>query len=616
MTCLVGLHCAQENRERKTKVLGIFAENKRTALFKFTPKRQKPMALSINTNSVALNVQRQLGASQSMLATAMQRLSTGLRVNSAKDDAAGLAIAERMSTQIRGSNQAARNANDAISMLQTAEGSLANVNNNLQRIRELAVQASNSTNSQSDRQAIQAEVTQLASEIDRVGTGAQFNGLFIFDQARSSAVGDTDQLAVLDGLKAAGGWLENSEQLISDLYGLTADGANLSIELTTFTDGAGGTAARVVSLVGASGFGTDLKLQVDMADFDPPNLPNGGTAPFYNDRIIAHEMVHAVMARTTNYGSLANTADNKWFIEGTAEFIHGADERVASDIAANGGGGAGIAAIAGALTGGFQPTSLDYSASYSAVRYLHDKIKAAGGEGIKDMLIYMNQNPSATLDQAFANASHAAFANNAAFLSNFATNGAAFIGTFDLTNADTGAIGGLDVDGGAIKTASSVVANTSSRSGTDVLTGFSENFEAIAVANAANNQRAFQIGANVGDTINTNLGAINLGAMALQNSLDVVTQPGVVISAMDRALDYVNTQRAQIGAQMSRFETTINTLQITSENLTASRSRVQDADFAVETAALSRAQILQQAGTAMVAQANQLPQNVLTLLRG
>ena len=574
------------------------------------------MALSINTNIVSLNVQRQLGTAQGSLATAMQRLSTGLRINSAKDDAAGLAISERFTSQIRGNMQAARNANDGISMLQTADGNLSNVTGNLQRIRELAVQAANGTNSLSDRTAIQSEVTQLAAEIDRVGAGAQFNGLYIFAQDHVSAVGDVNQLAVLDGLKAAGGWLENSERLISDLYGLTADGAAISIELTSFSDGAGGVAARVGSSVGASGFGTNVTLQIDMADFTPPNLPNGGSAPYYNDRIIAHEMVHAVMARSTNYGSLANNAANKWFLEGAAEFIHGADERVASDIANNGTGAAGRNAIAAALSDGFQVTSLDYSAGYAATRYLHEQIQAAGGEGIKDMMVYLNQNPSATLDDAFANASSGAYADNATFLTAFATSGAAFIATFDLTNTDTGAIGGLDVDGGATKTATSTVPNGASRSGTDVLAGFTETFEDVAAAAGNSNQLAFQIGANVGETISTNLGAINLGALALTNALDVVNQPGQVIGAMDRALEYVSMERAKIGAQMSRFETAISNLGMTAENLSAARSRIQDADFATETASLSRAQILQQAGTAMVAQANQLPQTVLALLRG
>ncbi len=571
------------------------------------------MGFEINSNIASLGAQRHLNGHQSAMGLALQRLSTGLRINSAKDDAAGLAISERMTTQIRGSTQAARNANDGISLLQTAEGSLAEVGANLQRIRELAVQAANSTYSAADRQAMQAEVDQLAAEIDRVGVSAQFNGQAVFGQSRSSAIGDVNQLAVLDGLRTMG-WLENAETMITNAYGLSGDGAAISIELTTFTDGAGGIAAQVVSSVPASGPGTNLKLQIDMADFTPPNLPNGGSAPFYNDRIIAHEMVHAVMARAVNYGLLTGNAAYQWFIEGTAEFIHGADERVAADIAANGGGGAGMAAVAGALTNGFQVTSLDYSAAYAATRYLHAQIKAAGGNGIKDITSYLAANPGATLDNALANASHGAFASNGAFLLAFATFGAAFINTFNLANADTGAVGGADVDGGAAMSATSVIPDVATRAGNDVLTGFAETFETIAAAGSGGNSLTFQVGANVGETLNTNLGSVNTGAMAIQGGLDVVTQASQVITKVDRAIDYVSAQRANIGAQMSRLESAIASLQTSAENMSASRSRVQDADFAVETAALSRAQILTQAGTAMVAQANAANRSVMALL--
>src|SRR5215831_15375821 len=139
------------------------------------------MALVINTNVMSLNAQRNITNSSSSLATALQRLSSGLRINSAKDDAAGLAISERFTSQIRGLNQAARNANDGISLAQVAEGALGSVDSNLQRMRELAVQSANSTNSASDRAALQQEVAQLITEIDRVATQTQFNGLNLLD---------------------------------------------------------------------------------------------------------------------------------------------------------------------------------------------------------------------------------------------------------------------------------------------------------------------------------------------------------------------------------------------------------------------------------------------------
>jgi flagellin len=566
------------------------------------------MGLSVNTNLMSLTAQRSLGRTQGDLASSIQRLSSGLRINSARDDAAGLAISERFTSQIRGLNQATRNANDALSLLQTAEGAMAGVNNNLQRIRELAVQAANGTYNASDRKAMQAEVAQLAAEIDRSSLATEFNGMAVFDPSRASAVGDTDQLAVFDGMTSVGSWLESSEQLISRYYGIKADGAKLDIRYTGFTDNAGGVAAYVQATgFDAQGRGTNLVLQVDMADFVPPNLPDGGSAPYYNDRIIAHEMVHAVMARATNWQDI--TSNHLWFAEGTAEFIQGADERVKADVASS-----SAAAVTAAINGPSN-TSAFYSASYSAVRYMHSRIKGAGGEGVKDVLTYMQNNPAATLDQALANASSGQFASAADFKTQFAAAGAAFIGSFNLNNEDTGAIGGLDVDGGDVKTATSAVPNSGSRSGTDVLDGFAESFESIAKSGGSTTSKVFQIGANANQTLETRVGAVNLSALGLRSTLDLTVSPAQAIVAVDRALDYINGQRAVIGAQASRLESTMSTLQNTSENLSASRARIVDADFAVETASLARQQILQAAGSAMVAQANQLPQGVLALLR-
>jgi flagellin-like hook-associated protein FlgL len=246
------------------------------------------MALSINTNVASLNAQRNLNTSQSTLVKALQRLSSGLRINSAADDAAGLAISERMTTQVRGLNQGVRNANDGVSMLQTADSALGTVTENLRRIRELAVQAANATNSDSDRAALQQEISQLTQEVDRVGRTTSFNGQLLFGQSTESVVGDSSQLAVVDGLKS--GWLSSAEQMIKEYYGIQANGDAIRLDLTGFTDGAGNTLARVTTQFAANGKGTNITLQIDMSDFATPNLPNGGTAPLYADRIIAHEM--------------------------------------------------------------------------------------------------------------------------------------------------------------------------------------------------------------------------------------------------------------------------------------------------------------------------------------
>ncbi|HBV21665.1 MAG TPA: flagellinolysin [Nitrosomonas sp.] len=573
------------------------------------------MSLSINTNIGALNSTRHLSVTETNLNRSLERLSSGLRINSARDDAAGLAISERMTSQIRGLNQATRNANDGVSMLQTADGALSSISSSLQRVRELSVQAANATNSLSDKKALQEEANQLIQEIERVSSTAAFNNEKIFDFTSGSVLGDSNQLAVVYGLQNS--WLEQAESMIQQYYGISADGADISIELTTFSDGAGQTAARVVGSIPGSftGKATDVKLQIDMSDFTPPNLPNGGTAPFYNDRIIAHEMVHAVMYRSMNVASMFNpAADQKWFLEGAAEFIHGADERLQSSI--NNVGVVGVMAQAanfGSAGGAWSGSSDEYSAAYAAVGYMHQKIKENGGAGIKDVMTHLNQNQAATLNDAINAASSGLWADADAFNADFVTNGAAYITGMNLADEDTGAIGGANVDGGAVRTAESVIPNNSSRGGENALSGFNEKWENIALSGLGNN-KTLQVGANKEETLDVSFGAVNTAAMSI-GDIDLINNAGFTIYKMDLALNHVNQERAKIGAQLNRLESAIANNQVSAESMTASRSRIQDADFAVETATMTKTQIMQQAATAILAQANSSPQMMLTLLR-
>jgi flagellin len=575
------------------------------------------MALSINTNIASLNAQRNLNGSRTTLSTALQRLSSGLRINSAADDAAGMAISERFGTQIRGLNQAARNANDGISMLQTAEGALDTVTSALQRMRELAVQAANGTNSSADREALQLEVSQLVSEVDRVGKTTTFNGEQVFGQSSASVVGDSDQLAVMDGLQS--GWLSNAEDLIKQYYGIQAHGNAIKIQLTGWSDGPANVLAFVSGSVPASGTASNITLQIDMKDFVPPNPPNGGSAPFYDDRILSHELTHAVMYATMNVGSMfAN--NQQFFLEGTAELMHGADERLYSDIQTNGGGAGGVTAIMNKVAAwgtGWDGSSESYSAAYAGMRWLDQQIKAAGGSGIKDITTYLAADPTRTLDQALQNASSGAFTGVADFKTKFQAAGAAYIGGLlssgSLTDADTGAIGGANASGGQTRTAASVVPDIANRSGEDQLEGFTETWETIAKRSFVTASKSLQVGANVGETLDVNAFAMNATALDIKDA-DVVSNANAVIHKMDRALDYINARRADIGAQLGRLDSNVASLMASSESLTASRSRIQDTDYAQETANLTRSQILQQAGMAMVAQANTIPQVVLKLL--
>jgi flagellin len=399
------------------------------------------MPQTINTNVVSLTAQRNLNASQSSLATSMQRLSSGLRVNSAKDDAAGLAIAERMNTQVRGLNVAARNANDGISLAQVAEGALGKVGDMLQRMRELAVQSANATNSPADRKALQAEVSQLRDEINRVAKQTSFNGTKLLDGSFAAA---TFQIGANSGesITVASLTDASAEGLSKVVYGAASEGdlsAGAITNLAEITDGS-------------------LLINVDGVDYTLSDL---SVARSGEERL--GQVVEAINRRTADTGVaafLSEEADGEFTIE-------------------------------------FRSSRLDADGSAVAVTL-------------------------AGFDAA----------------------------TTGLTTAAT-------------------IANddTTSSAGIDEL------------------------------------------------SIETVEDAWLALKQVDDALNQINEARATLGAVQSRFENAVSNIQIQAENTAAARGRIMDADFAAETANLSRAQILQQAGTAMVAQANQLPQQVLSLLQ-
>ena len=560
--------------------------------------------MRIASNPYSLNTQRHLDQTSQGMARTLQRLSSGLRVNNASDDAAGLAIGTRMEALIRGERQSVRNINDAISMVQVTEGAMGSIAESLQRVRELAVQAASDSLSSSDRAALQEEASALLQGVTQVSQQTQFNGKQVFAQTTGSIGGDDPNIrAVVDGLRL--GWLEEAETLIGDSFGIYGDGASLTVNVT-FTDGAGGVAASVSGVGAPGGKVTNQFLNIDMADFSPPNLPNGGNAPFYNDRIIAHEMVHAVMGRSMNFTALPN-----WFKEGAAEFIHGADERLAIDY----NGGAGLAGMLAAFNADSVAASAGYSAGYAALRYMHDEIKAAGGDGVKDIMTYLSANAGSTLDQALANASGGAFAGLADFGTQFNAAAAGYIAGLDLTNADTGAIGGLDADGGAVKSAISVLTDRGTQYSEQPLTSFQLTWPSGITGGTGAQQMAFQVGAASKQTINVSVGgvsAINLGV----DGVDLTNQATRAIVHIDQAIEHLAAERAKLGGVMSRFDMATQAARLSEENTSAARSRVMDADFAQETAELTRKQILQQAGTAMLAQANAFPNLALQLLRG
>ncbi len=486
------------------------------------------MAQTINTNISSLTAQRNSSKVQDQLSTSMARLSSGLRINSAKDDAAGLAISERMTTQIRGLNQAARNANDAISLSQTAEGALGSVGDNLQRIRELAVQAANATNSASDRAALQAEASQLISEVHRVGTQTEFNGIKLLDgsfKAQTFQVGaNAGQTISLDSIVDARTSSLGSHTLVAD--------GTVTGNVVTAASGAptNGVAAETDLTVTTSAGTTSAISYAANAGADAVAAAINSAASSLG--------VSATASNSTSISGLSNAGNITFSLNGAAIAVNVADKNDLSNL---------VSAING----------------------------VSGTTGV-----------TATFSSSSA--------KNAITLT---TTDGRNIALQDYSN-DAGATESIDFGGTTLTEGTAVSAV---QTGTVSMTSTKG---AISTANA--NADVFA-GAGVNNSSFASLAAVDLSTAAGASS---------ALAVVDASLNQINSGRADLGAYQNRFTSTISSLQTTSENLTASRSRIQDADFAAETASLSRAQVLQQAATAMVAQANQLPQQVLQLLKG
>jgi flagellin len=567
------------------------------------------MSLVINTNIASLNSRRHLDSNNGALSQTLQRLSSGLRINSAKDDAAGLAISERFTTQIRGGIQAGRNINDAVSLAQTAEGGLASLAELMQRGRELSVQAINATNSTSDKKALQHEIDQIQEEIERVVKQTSFNSIKVFDppnvtEGESIPLTATEQ-RIIDDLQSS--WLQQSETIIKDYFGLQADGA---VTLKVVLDDTIASASAFVSFFDAPT--NSMELHIDVAELESlyASLDGGNGSAFDSmDQLIAHEMTHAVMAATTNLEQFP-----MWFVEGAAQFIPGADGSVNQVLTELGGNNStNRATVINNIdnldtAGEFGGSALDYATAYIATRYL-DTI-APGG--VPSALNYLSADGNRTMDDYFAQAGISSISNIAEFATNFKANAETMFGAMDLTNADTGGIGGADANGGTRDTTFSGSIPDTSNPTDNPLSGFIEVWP-VGVTELATTSLAFQVGSEVGQTIDVTLSRLSLDDLGLA-SLDIVNFGNTAINAFDSALTEVNNMRSTWGAAQNRFESAASVTQVNIESLSAARSRIQDADFASETAMLTRVQIMQQAATSMLSQANSLPQQVLGLL--
>ena len=519
------------------------------------------MASTINTNISSLTAQRNLGMSQASLNTSINRLSSGLRINSAKDDAAGLAISERFTSQIRGINQAARNANDGISLAQVAEGALKSSGDILQRVRELAVQSANATNSSTDRKALQAEVNQLVSELDRISQTTEFNGKKLLDgsfgsQAFQVGANANQTIVAATGNMRTSFYGNNQNVAVSGqgVVPTTIASATINVGPPPSLSYANATVTSNVTInggLGASGI-------VVAAD---------SSAKTTADQINAISANTGVSATARNDVKISIATEGQYSLRIVGE---SGSQDVAFNVGASGAGNSRLSDVVRAVNEQTAKTG----------------VTAALDAGGANVILSNNTGADISVGNVVARD-----ATTLAVTTGVANTGNVIVTKMNAAGADLG-------------TPATIVGATTTDQSTTVAGYITLDADtSFSVADSVN-----------GATSAFLSGASNLNTVA---KLDITSFANATqaIKTVDSALGFVNSERAKLGALQSRFETTINNLNITSENLSASRSRIQDADFAQETANLSRAQVLQQAGTAMVAQANQLPQGVLSLLK-
>ncbi len=727
------------------------------------------MPAIINTNIPSLNAQRNLSASQTALATSLQRLSSGLRINSAKDDAAGLAISDRMTSQIRGLNQAARNANDGVSLAQTAEGGLAEVGNNLQRIRELAVQSANSTNTASDRASLNAEVTQILAEIQRVATTSQFNGQNILDgtfsaaqfqvgananqtiiastgnsqtsaigsyqitsggtavsgtaltagaltindiDVGSSASGSAEAIAVTinsatsrtgvsasasteiqSGTAAANALIANSSLQSGDLVingvnigavagssNVATQGANVAAAINTFSNTTGVTAVAnggtgALTLSSATGKTIDITTNASTTADGATRIENAtglelaGSTKTKGTNVVSFGVTTAgvrqvgthtatatavagqtitIAGKTFTYVAAITDQSSQILVDQGSITLQGVQVAAAIDAAITAGtlknvtrtstavGVTTLTAKSAVISTSITDGILSASASAAGAGAFAETVTGVGlavGDTVKvggltyefTLATATAAGTSGNIQVKLGTGGASAAADDILTATNFAdavaAQYAAGNGTVQFTSRASGAVtltNTLYGSTGVVPALTEPVsAGTAGAVSNVAVAGVSGAYTASSTKGTItlNSPNTFSIGGS--SPTDAGLSSASIGLSSI-SGLSVATAAGAnnAISLIDGALSQVNSIRSSMGALQNRFASVVASLSASSENLSAARSRIQDADFAAETAQLARNQILQQAGIAMLAQANSLPNTVLALLRG
>lgn len=560
--------------------------------------------MRIQNNLQAMNTSRMLGVNQKSSKTVIEKLSSGFRINRAGDDAAGLSISEKMRGQIRGLNQASRNTQDAISLLQTAEGASNEVHTIIQRMRQLAVQSASDTNTDEDRGNIQNEIDQLVAEVDRIANTTQFNGMTLLDGSFSSST--VSQAAINELTSKLPGYLDDAIGMIEPNYAMSIGGPrNLSV--TYYEDNSTTTAATMGTSDGAA----TLELRINLAQVTDSS--GDLIAEEYLDTLLTHEVMHAY--QFVNMSKMIDGADREketWFLEGLAMLVQGGNGLSVTDHNVD---------ISTASFDG------DYRSAYEAVKVLHEitdggidaiVTELAAGKDLDQALSDTTQNFAGS---ELAGAGGAAdFADVTSFINWFNANSTAdatlmnYLATSNDFTQGSGVVHAASTKGSNtnLTLANSVTNDASSAAAT---AAFNINFTNPSFGASAGSL-TMQIGANHGQELDVSLGNLtsaNIGVNALK--VDNQLNASEAINKLDDALKTVSEIRSLFGATQNRLEHTAKNLNNSAENLQASESRIRDVDMANSMIEFTKLNILTQSAQSMLAQANQSTQGVLQLLR-
>lgn len=597
------------------------------------------MALVINTNVASLNNQRQLMSSGNALDRATERLSSGNRINSAKDDAAGLAISNRMTSQVRGLDQAIRNANDGISLIQTAEGALQESTNILQRMRELSVQSANGIYGETDRQTLQAEVKQLQSELTRISETTTFNGQNLLDGSlgtKQLQVGSQQNQTIsvsigsfnANSLGGSTGDLVGTSTTLTEMYAATDAAIEFKVndKLATALDATNaGTVNKMLEVMNADFNTVGVSLKT-VSEFTAANIGSGVLVAGTDALQIA---VVDGDGRTQQI-QITGTNSMKDVVSKINEAAGGVVQASLND--------SGKLVLTAQNSQSITLTNAQGTAALTAVG-------AGTGATSANFSLVLNKQPGFQGDIKVTSDTAAA---SVTALTDAGLNGHQADGSIQGATVASGALnkGDLIINGVEIGSVAAGVAGASIAGSTvqyeqaknviDAINAKSAETGVVAYADSSDSTSATtaiklksvnggEVSVKYGDNI-TDANALSRTGLLERNategagsvaSIDISTEAGAqkAIGIIDKALEQVNSTRADLGAINNRLDFTVSNLSNISEKTSASRSRIMDADFAAETAALSRSQVLQQAASAMLAQSNARPQQVLSLLR-